>query len=326
MKSRIPNVAQFRLTSEQFGARERLGAWQDVFSRVVAGLEIQLLGREPFHSEATVCQLPDLSVLSGSSSAMQLDHTRELIGDDDLAFMAAPTCRWTVSQLGRKLELAPGDGVLLTNAEAWSMTLTGQAHFTAIRVPATALAPWIPDLETVVAQLIPATDLALRMLVRYLQDALEIGALVAPELTRLAVPHVYDLLAVSLDISRAGEIARGRGMRATRLRAIKADILRHLGDRALSISGVAKRQGISPVYVRKLFEDEAGSFSQFVIEQRLARAHRILSDPRFAQRAIGAVALEAGFGDLSYFNRVFRRRYGTSPSDVRATAARGNKR
>jgi AraC-like DNA-binding protein len=34
------------------------------------------------------------------------------------------------------------------------------------------------------------------------------------------------------------------------------------------------------------------------------------------------VAYEAGFGDLSYFNRTFRRRYGATPSDVREAARR----
>jgi len=53
------------------------------------------------------------------------------------------------------------------------------------------------------------------------------------------------------------------------------------------------------------------SFSDFVLEQRLLRAYRILSDPRFADpavSAVSAVAYECGFGDLSYFNRCVRRR------------------
>jgi AraC-like DNA-binding protein len=32
------------------------------------------------------------------------------------------------------------------------------------------------------------------------------------------------------------------------------------------------------------------------------------------------IAYDCGFGDVSYFNRVFRRRYGAAPSDVRAQA------
>jgi AraC-like DNA-binding protein len=36
-----------------------------------------------------------------------------------------------------------------------------------------------------------------------------------------------------------------------------------------------------------------------------------------ADERIGKIADEAGFNDLSYFNRTFRRRYATSPSDLR---------
>lgn len=43
----------------------------------------------------------------------------------------------------------------------------------------------------------------------------------------------------------------------------------------------------------------------------------MLSDARFADRGISAVAYDVGFSDLSYFNRVFRRRFGATPSDVR---------
>jgi AraC-like DNA-binding protein len=33
---------------------------------------------------------------------------------------------------------------------------------------------------------------------------------------------------------------------------------------------------------------------------------------------ISTIAFEAGFGDLSYFNLAFRRRYRQTPSDIRA--------
>jgi len=50
---------------------------------------------------------------------------------------------------------------------------------------------------------------------------------------------------------------------------------------------------------------------------RLALAYRKLRSHRFSARTISSVAHDAGFGDLSYFNRTFRRRYGIAPSDAR---------
>jgi len=46
----------------------------------------------------------------------------------------------------------------------------------------------------------------------------------------------------------------------------------------------------------------------------------MLTDPRFASRSITSVAFDAGFGDVSYFNRSFRRRFGATPSETRAEA------
>jgi AraC-like DNA-binding protein len=88
----------------------------------------------------------------------------------------------------------------------------------------------------------------------------------------------------------------------------------------LTVAAVASRQRISESYVRKLFESEGSSFSEWVLGERLIRAHRMLTDPRFAGRSINSVAFDAGFGDISYFNRSFRRRFGATPSEIRAEA------
>ena len=67
--------------------------------------------------------------------------------------------------------------------------------------------------------------------------------------------------------------------------------------------------------------DHAGTtFSEYVLEQRLALARRLLADPRQRREKIASVAFAAGFGDLSYFYRAFRRRYDELPTDVRARA------
>ena len=60
------------------------------------------------------------------------------------------------------------------------------------------------------------------------------------------------------------------------------------------------------------------SFTEFVVGRRLAKAHALLTDRRFANQPIGSIALEVGFANHSYFNRSFRGRYGASPSEVRA--------
>ena len=43
----------------------------------------------------------------------------------------------------------------------------------------------------------------------------------------------------------------------------------------------------------------------------------MLISPRYATWSIAVIALEAGFGDLSHFNRRFKRRYLMTPSDMR---------
>jgi AraC-like DNA-binding protein len=46
----------------------------------------------------------------------------------------------------------------------------------------------------------------------------------------------------------------------------------------------------------------------------------MLIDRRYAHLNIAQIADESGFGDVSYFNRAFRRQFGAKPSDFREAA------
>ena len=165
---------------------------------------------------------------------------------------------------------------------------------------------------------IPHGTAGLELLTKYLNAIGEEGALDTFELQRVATSHVYDLAAVTLGATADGaELARNRGVRAARLQAIKADITAHLDDGNLCVAAVAVRHRVTLRYLQKLFEADGASFSEFVVGQRLANAYRMLTNPLHSHRAIGNIAYDVGFNDLSYFNRAFRRRYGSTPSEVR---------
>jgi AraC-like DNA-binding protein len=87
---------------------------------------------------------------------------------------------------------------------------------------------------------------------------------------------------------------------------------------------LARRHRLQPRYIQRLFETDGTTFSEFLVGQRLAHAHRMLTDPRKLDQNIGAVAFACEFGDLSYFNRCFRSLYGSVPSHFRAMAQRAN--
>ena len=86
------------------------------------------------------------------------------------------------------------------------------------------------------------------------------------------------------------------------------------------MAAVAARHGITPRYLHRLFERAGLTCSQFVLQERLARARRMLRDPCFAHLGVSTIAYEVGFADLSYFNRTFRRRYGMTPREARRQA------
>jgi transcriptional regulator GlxA family with amidase domain len=128
------------------------------------------------------------------------------------------------------------------------------------------------------------------------------------------------LIAHLLGHRDAPERAGGSGLRAARLAAIKDDIARNLGHRDLSASMVAARHQLTQRQVQRLFESEGTTFTEYMLEQRLTRVRRLLGDPRRFHDKISTLAAEAGFLDLSHFNRAFRERFGDTPSGVRMVA------
>jgi len=311
------DFGSFRFSSEELGAVDRVPFYWDVIGQMWAKVNFEPIG-ENFRVDAHFCRLPDLSLACVEGSAARVNRTRAMAeGSDKLVLAIVRRGIAMYSQLGREATVPAGSAVLLSDAEAHRMERTA-ASLLMIGVPRMALASRLSTPDATLMSVVPSSSEALRHLADY-ADLLINDPLPGEtnELRRLVVNHVHDLVALSLGMTRdAAHIAAGRGLRAARMRAIKADIAKNL-EEDVTVAALSMRHRISPRYIRKLFEGENTSLSQFVLGQRLIRVHGMLSDPRHVDRTIADVVLSAGFGDLSTFNREFRRHFGVTPSDVR---------
>ena len=310
-----------RPATDALHAQERGSAVQSLHRRGVTFVPLRPIPGLACGADIATRQLPGLGLQSGTVWGNRHEHTHADAGrgNDDLSIHINLSGLSIVAGRGREMTLQDGDAVLLSYSEARTVTRPGRVHHRIVRLPRASLVPLVPNIDDAVLRPIPRGTGALTLLANYAGALIDDPAIVAPQMRQLVVAQLCDLIAVTLGATRdAQALADGRGIRAARLTTIKIDIEAHLANGDLSPAAVAARHGISDSYIRKLFEGEGTSFSEFVLLRRLARAHRMLTDRRWADRGIAWIAFESGFGDLSYFNRTFKRCYGARPSDVRA--------
>ncbi len=250
-------------------------------------------------------------MLSSLTARMERPRPRLADGEDSVCLMIKTGGAMMVQQGPRQGEPRLGDGVLLVYREPALLAFEG-ATYLSIRVPYDALARF-GSVGDAAARCIARETEALSLLQAYVTAMPE--SFSEPQLARLAATHVYDLMVIALGVR--GDVraeAELRGVRAARLTAIKQDLAH---DPGLSLHTVATRRGISTRSIQMLFESEGTTFSRHVLALRLDQARRLLASPRHAALSITEVALGAGFDDLSYFNRSFKRRFLMTPTEFR---------
>lgn len=318
--SALPASTQ-RFSTEGFDPRERVAAWSETYGHSIAKLRFAPVPEASFAVDATMRTLPELGIVSMSTHGLSFTKSRDLIDADDLILVIVEHGGYHGSQLGRDVTLGPGDAVVRRNAEITTGTIFGRLCI--LRVPTHAISRRVGDVSAAIHRRIPVSTTLLPLLRSYVRAVHESAA--TSDAQRIATAHVHDLVGLLLGGERkAGEEAGGGRALVARLHAIKEDIARNLQHGDVSLEAIAGRHRVSPRYLQKLFDADGTTFSEYLLRQRLACAHRLLSDPRQQNEKIASIAFAAGFGDVSYFYRVFRRQFGATPADVRALAQRVN--
>lgn len=291
--------------------------WREEFCRRVMAADLAPLSDGSFHCDVKALMLPQATISFCSGTPIRF---MTLGASDSLALLMAPDSPLHAVMGRRALEVAPlGISLIDASIKGAFVAQLEEGGNKAAMFDRKTLLNYCPDAEDSIARPLGHNPALTALLHQYYDSAVQH----APGLDALAQhavsQHLMDLVVLVLGGRRdAAELAKERGLSAARLEAIKADILARLGDGSLTLADLARRHRASPRTIQLLFEPTGITFSEFLLEQRLLRAARLLRDPVHRLSKISDLAYLSGFNDVSYFHRTFRRRFGMTPADAKA--------
>lgn len=316
--SRCPRVLAF--TTDHFKPAERFDAFNEEFARRVLLLDdVRQRTDDDYHGEIGTRLIGPLVCIRLKSAPVTFKRTVPRSGDGSVMLGIHLKGRFQLEHPDLVLDSREDFATLNTDTDTCAGNFDGEQL--AIRIPHVLIAEhFSPDGQFPPSRIKRNTPLA-QLMGGYLTSYLEMSSNADPDLGETVGRHLVELAALAMGArGEAREAIHAGGLRAARRQAVLDAIAKGFATPGFAPEAVANAIGISHRYLRQLLEETGTSFTDLVVESRLNRVRQMLIDPQFAHMRITDIAYDAGFSDLSYFNRAFRRRYSATPREVRAEA------
>jgi AraC-like DNA-binding protein len=309
--------------SDTLPAHQRFPVYCEELIRSSCGLELQVADPSAFRARLELQRVGMIDIMTNTMTAIDTARTPKLVrdGDDTLLVMLLLGGKAYQSQLGHDCELHAGDTIICDSAYPGEFNLVTDAKLLSVKIPRIRLGVLLPQMSRFSGEKLDRDPTALRLLSGYLAGSFDVDFDGRSHAARLHQDHIVDLVALALGMQgEARVVAEQRGGQAVRRAAVVHVIEMSMADSALDAPTVAARLGITVRYVHHLLEPTGRTLSEHLLDKRLAKAVELLCDAGQWQRRIADIAFEVGFRDLSYFNRMFRRKYGGTPTELRHAA------
>jgi len=308
-----------RFSTRAVPPRQRIEFWKDAICAAFVPLDFDCDADRPFSSELAIRHTPRFDLIDVRGSPQEVRRSDRLIradGAEHLIVMLQREGRGRARQDDCDLALSPSGLTVLDSRRPYSLRFGTDFRQTVVKVPAVELEQRIGGAAGYIGHATDAGSALSRLACTVIDEvAAEPRDGVAATLSTVAL----DLLALALLDSRGADAGAPR-MATLRVRWAMATVLECLRDPQLSPRWIAARQGVSPRLLQRLFAADGANLSDFILEQRLARAEADLHDRSQAGRSITDVAMSWGFNDAGRFAKAFRHRFGVSPSEARRAA------
>ncbi|WP_051687290.1 helix-turn-helix domain-containing protein [Microbulbifer sp. HZ11] len=313
-------MGYFRFNSQDYSESERRTALAETYAPL-CGLDVDV-GDEQLDVNVVVRAFPRTVV----ADSFLVDHTAwrthtHIADGDDSMLLVIP--RQGVSGIasggGSEQFCTPGELYLLPLEDPYVSRNEGAHFVTSIGLPKQFLESRLAAPDRVIGKSFRPRDAsAFELLLGYLKNLYHARDDLSDSAAKLAEIQIMDLAALVLGVDSDSEVAAGnRGVRYARYQAMRNYINLRMFDPELSADIVARHFNISPQYLRKIFGEFNFTFTDYLNAIRLDWVYQQLVNPAKVRDYISTLAYHAGFSNLAWFNRAFKRRFGLSPSDVR---------
>ncbi|MGL4959924.1 MAG: helix-turn-helix domain-containing protein [Inquilinus sp.] len=297
----------------------RLAAWRDVLNTYYYPLDLSSpaplfdVGRLSVHDVASI----RIGVLHSDPMTVRRHPTHiRRHGDDFFMMPISASDGLSLSQRGRECEVRPGDLAFIGTGDPYVYVQPTRNSVAAIRLPADMVRARIPWIDDMTARQCPGEQPLVRVFQDFLRSMIRHSAALSDPEAEFLRRSLFDLLALALTVP--GEAASDEtSVRFAHRQRILHLVEEHVCDRELSASTIARRLGLSPRYIQKIFAERGETLTEVIRRRRVAEAQHLLRSRTLANRSVEEICYAAGFEDPAYFSRVFRQETGMSPGEYR---------
>ncbi|MCK0150682.1 helix-turn-helix transcriptional regulator [Marivita sp. S6314] len=317
---RVFPTPRFRFSTDTIPAPDRIALWREEFGQKFVRLDMEPLDDDPLHYDATFQMLGDASIGVGDISSMAFARTKTLLQDgNDNIVLLIPRTRVIRAELGSFDETVQPGACLVRRSNEIGQTRMKPGHFVTLALPVDRLSSRLADVDRLSISVVPHADQTLRLLLGYCQSIMNTATPLSADLGPVVQDHLLDLAALAIGAHRdAWHHAQEHGIRAARLEHARAEIRRNACNPDYRMADLVRSMHVSESYIRKILAESGTTFSTLLRDVRLETAWERLTDPRLRDHQIGWIALDCGFNDISYFNRVFHKTFEMTPTECRA--------
>ncbi len=316
---------RLRLSTHGLRERDRFEVFRENFSRYLYPANVENSAEGTFEGGIELLRAGSVGISRIVAPPSTYTRTRRHLSDSDdaLTLFVGLSRGPAIEQAGVAHEFRPGNAFLYHGAIPGGCEAASPFHVWGIKVGADRLRSGLIRGRGLKPMGIPAELPAMKLMTQYLNSYSTVAGSLDPNVHEAFGTHLADLLMLLVGADRDSlELIKGRGLKAARTEAVLAAIGRDFAAPGLSAERVGLLLGITARQVHRLLDETTKTFYEHVLDRRLMESHRLLTDPASAALNVADIALRVGFVDRSHFHRVFRIRFGDTPTGVREDAAR----